>query len=509
MLCLKCNQLADINSFEVTCNVATYHLSCGDMLIKDFCRGGDRPFGFQISGINFGLDSRQYNDGNVRVLIADEMGLGKTIQALGIIHNLGLNHRVLWITRSSIAYQSAREVISWLGCVPELSNTTNPAANPNFFPINIVSVDSLAKLLPIYKGKYDVVVIDECQAIKNFSAKRTQAVRAVCKDAKHIIGLSGTPIHNNAAEYYSILHILQPERFKSEESFIRNFVNYYHDGYKFRYGGIKQSARSYFDEITKNLILRRTRKEVLPDLPKIQRNPLFVEFDRSLEAQYALAVQGFEECFDSDSSQARDMNILAWMTKMRKLAGISKVPVTVEQIQEAVESGIQKLTVFVHHHDVHLLLRKQLSALGVKFISFEASDSQYEKDMKIGMFEKQDYPVLIIPTQAGGIGLNLQFCSNCIFVEREWSPVHEEQAEGRFSRIGSEATHISATYITAVGTIDEIFLELVERKRAVLANTMDKTESDDAWAEHSMVKELADALRSSGRKAFQKVRKNA
>jgi SNF2 family DNA or RNA helicase len=107
--------------------------------------------------------------------------------------------------------------------------------------------------------------------------------------------------------------------------------------------------------------------------------------------------------------------------------------------------------------------------------------------------------ILIASTLAAGEGLNLQFCSDAVLLERQWNPANEEQVEGRFHRFG-QLNNVSITYMLASGTIDEFFTELVEIKRSIVAATLDKKEI--AWNQQSLMKELAEILVTRGKKAW-------
>ena len=104
--------------------------------------------------------------------------------------------------------------------------------------------------------------------------------------------------------------------------------------------------------------------------------------------------------------------------------------------------------------------------------------------------------VLVGNTLSLGTGHNLQVASECILMEREWNPSKEEQAEGRLPRPGQTADKITATYMTAVGTVDEYFATIVEKKRGIMSSTLDG--ADYKWDESSMIKELAEVLASKG-----------
>ena len=112
----------------------------------------------------------------------------------------------------------------------------------------------------------------------------------------------------------------------------------------------------------------------------------------------------------------------------------------------------------------------------------------------------KNHRILIASTLAAGEGLNLQFCSDCMIMERQWNPANEEQAEARFPRPGQTADKIMATYLIAAGTINDFLTEIVERKRSIVHSTLDNI--DTKWDESSLIKELAETLNSLGLKKW-------
>jgi SNF2 family DNA or RNA helicase len=103
---------------------------------------------------------------------------------------------------------------------------------------------------------------------------------------------------------------------------------------------------------------------------------------------------------------------------------------------------------------------------------------------------------MLLSTQAAAEGLNLQFCSDCLIMERQWNPSTEEQAEARFTRPGSTADRVNAHYLIAAGTIDDFFTELVEIKRRNVAQTLDGQEFE--WDEKSLMAELGRVAMEKG-----------
>lgn len=335
----------------------------------------------------------------------------------------------------------------------------------------------------------------------------TVSPREVVTDPIKVIALSGTPIKNRINEYFPILNILRPEIFYSPIDFERNWVGEYWDGRKRRKGNLINPKR--FQEATKDFIIRRERNEVLPDLPKINRQFHYTDLSAIAEREYKRVVKEFiefnEEREDSIKSSDRGQ-ILAYLTRMRHIVGKAKIDVTVDFVKDFLFDTDRKLTIFVHHKDVGELIKEKLISICQQNdcnepLQLTSDQDALTRNETIMKFKNDQFSrIMIASTLASGEGLNLQFCSDCIMVERQWNPANEEQAEGRFSRIGSLATSISATYMTAIGTIDEFFMKLVENKRKLIKEAM--TGEKVNWNESEILSELTQMICKHGRKEW-------
>jgi len=447
---------------------------------------------------------------NFRVLFADEMGVGKTIEALTC---LKLNPELLpaiILVKSAVKMQWAIETYSWTGMIPQIIESSSDTPHPAF-KIYIVSLDMLRRMNGLFdKINLKTLIIDECHLIKNTDASRAQEVNKLSKRVPYVIGLSGTPIKNNAIEYFSMLNILRPETFYSKASFISNWLDTYTDRYtgRVKYGGLRDT--DYFHSKTKDFIIRRTRAEVLPDLPQITRNYTYSDLGDEVATAYNEMMQQFNDIYEQAESggwSSEDYsNILAVMARLRHLTGISKIKPVFDQVQEFIEQTDRKLVVFVHHHAVMNTLKVKLDAflkqLGLPECltldpQTQSADSRYDI---IEKFKLPENRILLASTLASGESYNIQFCSDCIMAEREWNPANEEQAEGRFIRIGQLADKVTATYAVAIGTIDEYFANLVEQKREIFAKTMG--DEFTKWDETAVIKDLARILYEQGKKKW-------
>jgi SNF2 family DNA or RNA helicase len=351
----------------------------------------------------------------------------------------------------------------------------------------------------VQKLKIKTVILDECQQIKNTDSQRTVFTRILCGEVDHVIALSGTPIKNNAAEYFPVLNILKPEMFPNFSRFLMNECDSYFNGYGYKTGGLRNPEK--FLKKTESFIIRRTRDEVLPDLPKIRRSFQFHELGKEVEKAYQETFIQFRDEYNSSegpNSFEETGNILALLSRMRHLSGLSKINPCIDYVMEVLGSTDDRICIFVHHKDVAEILERKLNTLFDELnlphcARHSAGSSSLDTEIN---FEKAK--VLICSTLAGGEGLNLQrLCRRFVMLERQWNPANEEQAEARFPRPeGIKTDFIDGVYMVAIGTVDEFFSEIVERKREIVGKTLDGKAAE--WDQSSLIKELAETLSLSG-----------
>jgi SNF2 family DNA or RNA helicase len=543
-LCPKCSKVAKSEREFDLPGKTILRLKCGHLIEKQqlnrscpeqlISLDGRRLYPFQCDGVRFGEAS------GGRALIADEMGLGKTVQFLGLMAMHPEMHPFLCVVKSSLKAQWQHEIMRWMGedTFAQVINSARDGILPGF-PAYIVSYDLLRRLSTtkekadkgidigeetefikntytetskskakgqlvdlIERLRIKTIVLDECQQIKNPESQRTVFVREICKNVPYVFGLSGTPIKNNAAEYFPILNILKPEMYPRLSSFLQNECQSYFTGYGYKTGGLAYPER--FLAKTKNFIIRRERKEVLPDLPAISRNFQFCDLSKEVEQAYKDTFIQFRDEYNSmgsgdlGSAFEEQSNILAFLSKMRHLTGLSKIDPCIDYVMELMGSTEDRVCIFTHHKDVAEILVQKLNRLFAEInippcARHEAGSQGLETERR---FEQTR--VLVCSTLAGGEGLNLQrLCFRFIMLERQWNPANEEQAEARFPRPeGIKVDSIDGTYFVAVGTVDEFFSELVERKREIVNKTLGGKAVE--WDQSSLMKELSEVLATSG-----------
>jgi SNF2 family DNA or RNA helicase len=468
--------------------------------------GRKRPYDFQLTGMEFLEAGLSVNNG---AACFDDMGLGKTIQAGGVVYFHPEWWPTLWIVKSALKHQTFAFIVNWLGDahVPQIINSSKDWLIPGLKHY-IVGYDMLVpKSRTLKSGKvvnsgFDIeqfnrigikcVILDECQQIKNVDSTRTQMVRRVVKGRK-VIPLSGTPWNNRGSELFPVFNMMDPMKFNSEEGFKRNWVDYYWQGQYRKEGGIRRIPQ--FKEFTKDLCIRRERKEVLKELPDVNRTKLNVVMNAQEEATYDIAVEEFVAWYEEQAANLSGMAIIAAMAKMRHLVALAKITTTLDYVEEFIEDTDRKICVFAHHKDVQDILFEELKkkyGSEMPVLQFVAGGNVNETQHQ---FNTAQRCILVASQLAAGEGLNLQTCCDCVMHERQWNPGKEEQCEGRFIRIGSTATSVSAVYAHLEGltTTDPQLDAIVERKRRQFHGLMNKGEAV-RWSEDSIMKELAESI---------------
>jgi superfamily II DNA or RNA helicase len=444
------------------------------------------------------LGAKAIEAANGKLGLFDEMGLGKTIQPFAYLAYNPEAYPVLFIVKAGVKIQFFTEILNWLGIYAQVIVNKNQKLLKT--KAYIISYD-------LYKNceanKFDdvgikTIIADECQQIKNADSSRTQAFRDLAKKVERTIFLSGTPWKNRGSEFFVALNLLAPSKFWSYQSFKNTWVDEYWDGAKLKEGGIRNPAK--FKEYTKGIILRRERVDVMPELPTITRNSFVCEVDDKAKKSYNAEVDNIQRILQgailegNEGSFETQKQLNQSIIIMRQIVGLAKVDATVEWVQEFIEETDRKLVIFVHHKLCGQLIMKKLTEWCIaekhpqplQLTSDLSANERFEIQEK---FNKTGIRILVASTLASGEGLNLQTCSDCVMHERQWNPANEEQAEGRFIRIGQMANAVNATYIHGENTVDQILHKLVENKRKFFHAAMNNS-AMPVWNESNLTQEI-------------------
>lgn len=449
--------------------------------------------------------------------IFDDMGLGKTVQGLAIVrYHPNLFTPTLYVTKSKIKFQWFKQIIRWLGpeYLPQIIATSRDFVYAGLksyvIPFDLLRRFPQEKLV---KLGIKLVIIDECQQIKNPDSARTQALRKLITslDCK-VIGLSGTPWKNRGSELFAILNMMDPIKFNSYQHFLDMWVEYYEDkNGKKKQGGIKNPRK--FREYVKDLIIRREYEEVMDEFPDVNRMKLPVQLDALNQTAYDESETEFVAWYNEAVIEGREdslnsIELIGKMARMRHICGLAKIPATLGYLEEFIDDTDKKIVVFVHHKDVGQLMYEALlntdgntnpdfyelavtiKEEGVKVFYFTADKSDEEIFRMQEEFNRYPRCIAVASTLALGEGVDMQTCADSILHERQWNPQNEDQATpGRFRRIGQLAKQININVLEGEGTFDEFLDEMVERKRRQFHQVMNKGEVPK-WNEDDIVKEV-------------------
>jgi SWI/SNF-related matrix-associated actin-dependent regulator 1 of chromatin subfamily A len=430
-----------------------------------------RPYPFQSDGAAW-LKGRRI------ALLADEMGLGKTRQAIDAAAELGLHH-VLVVCPSSVTQNWRNELEKF---APHL------AAHFRNGRSAVTSYEGLTNHLAGWTAnEWQLVIFDESHYLKTPGANRTRAAfgaEGVARRAHRVWCLSATPAPNHAAELWPMLSAFGQTRLAFDDFVERYCTHFQVNRFRRQITGTRVDRIPEFRAMVSNVMLRRTKKEVLPDLPAITMSEIFVdpvELDIPDDIKTRLAleletVRASLEPFDFESpSDARE--ILAWLegfaksvSTLRRYTGVQKAVAIAPVIeQELADRVYDKVVLFaVHKHCVEIL-QNQFPYAAV----ITGETPQAKRQAQIDRFQNDpDCRVFIGNIQAAGVGITLTAASQLVLVEQDFVPSNNAQAMGRVHRIG-QSSNVHIRTVSIPGTIDERVTRILARKSAELALIFD------------------------------------
>lgn len=420
---------------------------------------------FQKEGVEF-IESKKG-----RALVADEMGLGKTIQAITYLQLHPELRPAIIICPSSLK-------LNWMKEWEESTNNTLPEVLYGRTPyetsseVLIINYDILSGWVDHLKTiKPKVIIFDEAHYMKERSAKRTQAAKELCKGAPHIIALTGTPVVNRPSEMFNTLQMLEPIRWSSFWKFAKKYCG----AYQSRWGWVYDGS-SHTDELnqllTQTVMIRRRKDEVLKQLPAKTRTVIPLEINNRQEYDMAeddflawLAGKDKEKAIKAAYAEA-----MVKMEMLKQLTAYGKMEQCIDWVTDMIESG-QKLVLFCTHRAIISTLMNEFKKIAVQV---DGSVTGEDRAKAVGKFQTDSNCMLFIGNiKAAGVGITLTASSNVAFLEFPWSPGDLVQAEDRVHRIGQEAESVNVWYLTAVNTVEDSIIKLLDKKRKVIDSVID------------------------------------
>jgi len=429
-----------------------------------------------------------------RCLIGDEMGIGKTIQAIAFA---ALHHEApfLVVCPSNVKYNWYNEIQKWLPnkTVHVVNSGKEDIPMADFIIINYeLTLESrqlprLRNLLP--RG----IIIDESHYLKNSKAQRTQSTLEIAEMCDYVICLSGTAISSRPVEFFTTLNLLSPDQFPSEWTYKMRYCDAWDNGFGWDFSGASHTKE--LNERIRDFTIRRLKSEVLPDLPPKTRTFLPVSkhhLDRTRYDQAMLDWNIQYEQYANFGGMPKGF-VLNMLTDLRHQCGLMKVDFAASWIEDYRQTTGKPIVVFCHHRDVLEGLQSAVESKDIHTAVISGDVASDERGRIVTAFQEGHIPVLICNTVAAKEGITLTAADTVLFIEREWVPSHEEQAEDRVYRIGQDSDNVHAIYLSCLGTIDEHFDRIVEQKRSVVKAVLDGSSTETG--RQTLLNDLLERLR--------------
>lgn len=369
---------------------------------------------------------------NERALLADEMGLGKTVQAISLIASTR-QLPVLIVVPPHLVRNWRREIERFL-TLPDgvrvyviRGLTPYPLPEADIYIIHYLLLRGWKEVLPSLGIR--TVLFDEIQELRRTGTEKYSAASLLSSACERVIGLSGTPIYNRGGEIWNVVNILDFHFLGSWESFSREWC----DGYG---RGIVLKPELLGDYLRQEgLMLRRTKAEVLPELPPKRRLVQEIDADDALYERLTREVLEKLRVLRGDETLTPSMRAILEeqvSQEERQATGLAKAAYVAAFVRALLEGG-ECVLLFAHHHAVMDTYQKELRVFSPVFITGRETDEQ--KDRSARAFMAGDTNLCCISLRAAA-GLNLQRATCVVFGELDWSPAVHSQAEDRAHRIG-------------------------------------------------------------------------
>lgn len=424
-------------------------------------------------------------------ILADDMGLGKTIQIISIILSYkqsdGEKKSSLVVSPSSLSLNWKNEIEKF---APELNikvvrgtagERKSIIRDINKYDLIITSYDLLKRDIELYEEKnytFRYVIADEAQYLKNNNTQNAKAIKKVKSETR--FALTGTPIENSLAELWSIFDFIMP-------------------GYLFTYKKFKtlyetpiikdndQDTMSKLKMLIEPFILRRTKKEVLTELPEktitVLENEMSEE-QKSIYLSYLInAKQELQQEINYNGYERSQIKILAALTRLRQICCFPGLFIEdykgnsskLEQCMEVIEDGItagHKILLFSSYTSMFEIIEKELEKKHIKYYKLTGSTKVDERVELVDKFnENEEIKIFLISLKAGGTGLNLTGADMVIHYDPWWNISAENQATDRAYRIGQK-NNVQVYKLITKDSIEEKIYELQQRKFELTENML-------------------------------------
>ncbi|MDR1138194.1 MAG: DEAD/DEAH box helicase, partial [Synergistaceae bacterium] len=446
---------------------------------------------YQQTGLNWLGQMKSLGFGS---LLADDMGLGKTVQILALLEYIRRNGagKTLLVIPASLLFNWQNEADKF---APELKYSVVHTGGKEFdvggADLFITTYGMVSRLDSLKETEWDLIVLDEAQAIKNSGTKQTKAIKSLKSSNK--IAMTGTPIENRLSDLWSIFDFLNKGLLGSSKEF-DNFVK-----------GLKNDIRGYsrLRDIVSPFILRRlkTDKAVISDLPDKVEVKAFTKLTKKQTVLYGTLIKDIERALADASGIARKGLVLSSIMKFKQIcnhpdqylgqrsfdASHSGKFEKLAEICETIAEKRERVLVFTQFKEMTSPIADYLEdVFGRKGLVLHGGTPVKKRGELVERFNGEEYtPFMVLSVKAGGTGLNLTAANHVVHFDRWWNPAVENQATDRAFRIGQKKNVMVHKFIT-LGTIEEKIDAMLEEKQKMAGGVI--AASGEAW-----ITEMSDA----------------
>ena len=430
--------------------------------------------GYQAEG--FAWMSRLAHAG-LGACLADDMGLGKTVQTLALLLSRAALGPALVIAPTSVCGNWAAEAARFAPSLRVLNygdGDRQALLEQAGAGDLVIASYALAQIDDEAFGarEWATLVLDEAQALKNAATKRAKSIATL--QAGFRLALTGTPVENRLADLWSIMNLLNPGLLGSSGQFNDRFASPIERQRD-------EAARGRLRRLVSAFLLRRTKAQVLTDLPPrtemIHRVEPGPEERTFLEATRRSAIERIAGLGDEVAEGQAAFHVLAELTRLRRAACdprlvapelgiVGAKAVEFEQLALELVAGRHKALVFSQFTDFLKLLAERLVAAGISYQYLDGSTPTAERTRRVAAFQAGVGDLFLISLKAGGFGLNLTAADYVLIVDPWWNPAAEDQAMGRAHRIGQQRPVTVYRLVTA-GSVEERIVALHQDKRSL------------------------------------------
>jgi len=394
---------------------------------------GDQLWPYQQAGVRFILHTK-------RVLVADEPGTGKTIQAIYTVKESGLCSHVLVVCPKSLTGWWDSQIRVWHpGAQAQVISSKERGKLPGAYRAGgyvILNWEILRLVEGLDDYAWDWFIGDEATKIKN---PQTQVFAATTQiNAGGMMLMTGTPVANHPGELWALLNLLYPQTYTSYYRFYEMFVDYsvnYYTGFK-EVIGVRN--KEILTQELAPITLLRTKAEVLPWLPEKTYKELPVEMTDAQARMYREMAKLAKVALEKGDI-LKAPNVIAKLTRLRQIASTtatlddSDESGKLDAIEELLENELanESVLVFTQFRETVLALYNRLTKRGVTCVTLMGGFKRKSVDEIVGAVQSGEARVLIATVDTGGVGLTLTRACKLIFVEKDYNPSVNTQAEDR------------------------------------------------------------------------------